>query len=230
MRSARTDAADARTDSTTRTRIRDAAVRRFGLDGFRVGLRAIASDAGVSPALIVHHFGSKDGLRQACDEHVLGVIKEHKAAAVDPSGATAAFLSMAALDELAPLVGYALNTIAEGGDAGRSFFDHFVADAQEYVAQGVAAGTIKPSRDERARVFYLTLSGFGAILLDMRLHPPADARDLAAILQSYLGRAALPTVEIFSQGLYTDHRMLDAYLLHVGDPPSSPETPDEPTP
>jgi hypothetical protein len=59
---------------------------------------------------------------------------------------------MAALDKLAPLVGYALNTIAEGGDAGRSFFDHFVADAQAQVAGGVAAGTIKPSRDERARV------------------------------------------------------------------------------
>ena len=49
-------------DLHARARIRNAAVARFGQDGFRIGLRAIAADAGVSPALIVHHFGSKEQL------------------------------------------------------------------------------------------------------------------------------------------------------------------------
>jgi AcrR family transcriptional regulator len=56
-------------------RLRDAAIARFGRDGFAVGLRAIAAHAGVTAALIVHHFGSKEGLRRACDEHVLAVVR-----------------------------------------------------------------------------------------------------------------------------------------------------------
>src|SRR5690625_6728632 len=55
-------------DLHARARIRNAAVTRFGADGFGAGLRAIAADAGVSPALIVHHFGSKSALRKARSE------------------------------------------------------------------------------------------------------------------------------------------------------------------
>ena len=61
-----------REDLTTRARIRDAAVDLFARDGFaHVTVRRIATEAGVSPALVIHHFGSKEGLRAACDAHVL---------------------------------------------------------------------------------------------------------------------------------------------------------------
>ena len=69
-------------DLTARARIRDAAVVRFGRDGFGVGVRAIAADAGVSAALVIHHFGSKDGLRAECDEHVLETVKREKSDAM----------------------------------------------------------------------------------------------------------------------------------------------------
>ena len=59
-------------DPSTRERIRDAAIASFAERGFDgVGLRDIAQRAGVSAALIVHHFGSKEGLREACDAHVV---------------------------------------------------------------------------------------------------------------------------------------------------------------
>ena len=46
-----------------RDRLLEAARARFASDGFdRASLRAIAADAGVSPGLVIHHFGSKDGL------------------------------------------------------------------------------------------------------------------------------------------------------------------------
>jgi len=59
-------------DLTARARIRDAAIRLFadkGMDGTTV--RDIAQAAGVSPGLLRHHFGSKEGLREVCDEYVL---------------------------------------------------------------------------------------------------------------------------------------------------------------
>src|SRR5919202_2219610 len=52
--------------STTRGAILDAARRRFadaGYDG--ASIRAIAADAGVDPAVVLHFFGSKDGLFRA---------------------------------------------------------------------------------------------------------------------------------------------------------------------
>lgn len=223
-----TSAGDRRT-AATRSAIRDAGIARFARDGFGAGLRAIAADAGVSPALIIHHFGSKDGLRAACDEHVLAVVHEHKSSAITTGGPAAALASMARLDELAPYVGYCLQAVQAGGEIARSFLASFIADAESYIAEGVAAGTIRPSRDEKARAAYLTLTGFSAILLDMRLHPPADPSDLSAIMRGYLERTALPSIELFTEGLFTDHRMLDEYLLFVTDPPP-PAGPDVPAP
>ena len=65
-------------DLTTRARIRDAAITAFGEQGFAVGVRAIAEAAGVSPGLVNHHFGSKDGLRAECDAFVTDAIRQAK--------------------------------------------------------------------------------------------------------------------------------------------------------
>jgi hypothetical protein len=75
-----------------------------------------------------------------------------------------------------------------------------------------------PSRDEAARARYLTVQSFGALLLDVTLHPPEDPTDLVAMLHGYLDRMGLPTVELYTQGLLTDSTMLDAYLQFTGDP------------
>ena len=134
-------------DTTARARIRDAAILRFGRDGFRVGVRAIAQDAGVSPGLVLHHFGSKDGLREACDEQVLRLVREQKEAAIGPMDTGQVLAILASMDESAPLLAYALRSMQAGGDLARSFIDHFVADTEYLLAAGVAAGTIVPSVD-----------------------------------------------------------------------------------
>ncbi len=76
MRSSNAAASPPSEDLTTRARIRDAAVLRFGREGFGASVRTVAADAGVSPGLVIHHFGSKDGLRAACDEYVLRAAAE----------------------------------------------------------------------------------------------------------------------------------------------------------
>lgn len=58
-------------DLTAAARIRDAAIKLWGEQGLNTSVRAIAEAAGVSPALVIHHYGSKDGLRQAVDEYLL---------------------------------------------------------------------------------------------------------------------------------------------------------------
>ncbi len=54
-------------DEDTRERILDSARRLFAQRGFeRASMRVIARDAEVDPALIVHYFGSKQGLLEEC--------------------------------------------------------------------------------------------------------------------------------------------------------------------
>lgn len=38
-------------------------------------LREVARVAGVAPGLVVHHFGGKDGLHEAVDDHVVGLFR-----------------------------------------------------------------------------------------------------------------------------------------------------------
>lgn len=216
MRSARAGVDDV----TARARIRDAAVLEFATHGFGVSLRAIAERADVSAALILHHYGSKAGLQAECDAWVLADIRERKEKLTVSGSTNDVLLALASADETAPLVGYALRSLQAGGGIARDFVDHFAQDTEAYLRAGVAAGTVKPSLDETARARYLTLQGFGALLLDLRLNPPRDPSDLSAVLHEHLGRSGLPALELFTQGLMTDRRMLDAYLLYVGDPPA----------
>lgn len=208
-------------DLTARARIRDAAVRHFGTHGFTAGVRAIAADAGVSPALVLHHFGSKDGLREECDRVVLETIRERKTAAFAPGGPQGMLLDLASVDALAPLVAYALRSLQAGGDLARRFVDHVAADAEEYLAAGVAAGTIVPSVDERARARCLTEQSLGTLMLDLALNPPADPQDVAAVVRGYLARVGGPWLELLTDGLFTDRTLLDGYRAYAAAPPGA---------
>jgi AcrR family transcriptional regulator len=71
-------------DLTAMARIRNAALERFPRDGFRgTTVRSVADDAGGSPGLIVHHFATKEGLREACDEYVIEQIRTVKRDAIN---------------------------------------------------------------------------------------------------------------------------------------------------
>jgi AcrR family transcriptional regulator len=66
-------------DFTARARIRDAAIKLFTERGMeKTSVLDIAEAAGVSGGLIRHHFGSKDGLREACDKYVFDELLKFK--------------------------------------------------------------------------------------------------------------------------------------------------------
>jgi AcrR family transcriptional regulator len=206
-------------DLTTRARIRDAAVLRFARSGFGASLRTVAADAGVSPALVVHHFGSKERLHAACDEHVLAWIREAKREnlAAATSGRLVEVLASAEA-QFAPMVGYVLRSLQAGGAVGRAFVEQMIADAEQYTAEAVEQGLVRPSRDEKARVRYLVLSALGALLLSLTLDPPSDPHDVGAAVRRYLDQMALSSIELYTEGFLTTHRMLDDYLAYAPDP------------
>lgn len=199
-------------DLHTRARIRNAAIERFGQDGFGASVRHIAADAGVSPGLVIHHFGSKAGLREACDSYALELIHESKLEAVGPSGPEHMLTQLAARDEYAPVAAYAVVSLTAGGSFARALVEDMVASTREYLDAGVAAGTIRPSADPEARARYLTYSGFGMMLLAYHLESgEGQMPDLRTIFAHVTDLTVLPALEIFTHGLLTDTRYMDAY-------------------
>lgn len=211
MRSVTTDGAAADTDLTTRARIRDAAITVFGGQGFRSGVRAVAAAAGVSPGLVNHHFGSKDGLREACDVHVLALIRAAKTESLTrPSGA-GLLQQLADVEEYAPLVAYLVRSYQSGGDLARTLFEHLVATTEQYLEDGVAAGTLRPSRDPAARARYLAMQSLGSTLLFLQMRgADTDPVDWVRALRELTDEVMLPALELYTEGLFTDSTFLDA--------------------
>ncbi|WP_415971246.1 TetR family transcriptional regulator [Rhodococcus sp. 077-4] len=197
----------AQEDLTTRARIRDTAIDVFGAQGFTAGVRSIATAAGVSPGLLNHHFGSKDGLRTACDEHVLRVIRESKAASAAPA---AMMEHLARIEEYAPLVAYIVRSFSVGGTLARELFEHMVDDAVRYIDDGVRDGRFTPSRDPAARARFLTRQNVGGLLLYVQMAGP-DV-DFSEALSALGKEIMLPALELYTDGLFTDSQALDTYL------------------
>jgi TetR/AcrR family transcriptional regulator, regulator of cefoperazone and chloramphenicol sensitivity len=204
-------------DLTTRARIRDAAIRCFGSEGFGVPVRTVAQEACVSAALVIHHFGSKEGLRQACDEHVLRVIREAETESMVTAAPGEMLAQLATVEEYAPVAGYVVQALLAGGELAGTFLDKLVRDAEGYLQDAVDAGRMHPSRDPAARARYLVYLGVGALLVHLRLQPVA-AQDLGAALRSYAEAVTLPALELYTEGLLTDRTMLDSYLQYVASP------------
>ncbi|MDT5348694.1 MAG: hypothetical protein QOH91_1981 [Mycobacterium sp.] len=197
-------------DLTATARIRDAAIEQFGQHGFGVGLRTIAEAAGVSAALVIHHFGSKDGLRKACDDFVADEIRSQKSEALQSNDPATWFAAMAEIESYAPLMAYLVRSMQSGGDLATMLWHRMIDNAEEYMEEGVRAGTIKPSRDPHARAKYLALAGGGAFLLYLQMHETPT--DLRAVLRDYSRDMVLPAMEVFTEGLLADRTMYDAFL------------------
>ncbi|MBU9766244.1 TetR/AcrR family transcriptional regulator [Mycobacterium sp. TNTM28] len=211
-------------DRTAIARIRDAAIEQYGQHGFSVGLRTIAEAAGVSAALVIHHFGSKEGLRKACDAYVAEVVRESKTESMQSTDPATWLAQMAEIESYAPLMAYLVRSMQSGSELAKTFWRTMVDNAKEYLAEGVRTGVLKPSRDPEARAKFLAISGGGSFLLYLQMHE--DPTDLRRVLRDYGEDMMLPALEVYSQGLMTDSTMYDAFLhqREEGIPFTHPDT------
>jgi AcrR family transcriptional regulator len=189
-------------DRTARARIRDAAIDRFGQDGIAAtSLRTIAADAGVSAALVVHHFGSKDGLREACDDHVAATIRDGKHAAMAAGPQIDALAALRQAEQTQPLLRYLARVLVDPSPRVAALVDELVDDAEAYMAEGVRTGMLRPSADPRGRAVVLTMWSLGALVLHEHV-----ARLLGAdlITETHgLVAYSLPATELLGEGALT---------------------------
>jgi AcrR family transcriptional regulator len=175
-------------DLTARARIRDAAIALFaerGIEGATI--RDIAQEAGVSSGLLRHHFGSKEGLRDACDEYVMSEL----------TGVSSRFTEMKMLDDIDPQTllqqRYIVRSTMDGSPAGAALFDRMI----EYGERWLDVADIKVS-DPRAFVALL-----GAMKMSMFTMSDQLSRVLGDDVRQPQGwaRMLLASIEIFSTPL-----------------------------
>ena len=175
----------------------------------------------VSPlGLVIHHFGSKDDLRVACDEYVAGIIREVKGSAMASGGAfdvTAAFRTVAET----PAAKYLARTLVDGSPHVAELVDEIVADAMKYVATGVETGMIKPTEHEWQRAAILTIWSLGSLVLHEHLERLIGVDITADFSHDPKSAAAYmaPILEIYSQGVFTDTtiQMMRAAFVDASD-------------
>jgi TetR/AcrR family transcriptional regulator, regulator of cefoperazone and chloramphenicol sensitivity len=138
-------------DLTTRARIRDAAMSLFPEHGFSATtVRQIAKQAGVSPGLVLHHFGSKEGLREACDRHVVARFREIKSDAIDGGMFSSTFLD-GAMQESEAMMKYLAWAIARNHPAASDLYDEMLGEAVTVTRKAVDQGYVVGSRDLETR-------------------------------------------------------------------------------
>jgi AcrR family transcriptional regulator len=119
-------------DLTARARIRDAALRLFAERGIEAAtIRDIAAAAGVSSGLIRHHFGSKEDLRDACDdyarERAMELADEMLGGRMGDPAAVASTQPEAML-----LQTYLVRSMMDGSAKAEALFDTMVAEGMRW--------------------------------------------------------------------------------------------------
>jgi TetR/AcrR family transcriptional regulator, regulator of cefoperazone and chloramphenicol sensitivity len=201
MRSAVLDA-----DLTTRARIRDTAMEVFGRGGVAAtSLRAVARATGVSPGLIVHHFGSKEGLIRAVDEAGLERIKlalSEVPIEGSPGDVVAQRSEIVAafLRSQPALCDYLARALSEGTQASAELF-HRLFSAAARDEHLVEAGVLRADTDPFWRAMHQIILVVGPLLLR-----PLIERELGGDLLSEdnVERWARARTDLLQQGLYAD--------------------------
>jgi TetR/AcrR family transcriptional regulator, regulator of cefoperazone and chloramphenicol sensitivity len=158
-------------DLKAKTRIRDATLALVAERGTaRTTVRSIAERAGVSPALVLHHFNSKQGVLDAVSGWVLEMLK---AATREPSvvvtAADAHEKRQAALDRLLDrlpaLGGYLRQMLPEASPEGLRWFCEATRITKEDLARRERSGLARRSADVQAESTMLVVLSMAPILL-----------------------------------------------------------------
>ncbi|MFG1814899.1 TetR family transcriptional regulator [Kribbella sp. NPDC049174] len=147
-------------DLTARARIRDAAMKLFterGIEG--ASIRDIAAEAGVSSGLVRHHFGSKQALREACDQYAKERMLQIGEELVFQGGAAQTDIS-AVHPITMPLQTYLVRSMMDGSETATALFLEMVDAGEEFTK---TLGT-EPS-DRRAYAAVLAAMKMGVFVL-----------------------------------------------------------------
>jgi TetR/AcrR family transcriptional regulator, regulator of cefoperazone and chloramphenicol sensitivity len=158
-------------DLTAKARIRNAAMdlyAEYGED--HTSMRAIAAAAGVTVGLVVHHFGTKDRLRDAVDQLVVDYFAQ--AIAQAPITGTPAEIGAARDAAVAGMlaanpavVNYLRRAVLNPNTSGGPLLERLTDLARREVTQLRAAGVASTTRPESSQVIGVMVRQLGRLFL-----------------------------------------------------------------
>lgn len=146
----------------------------FAEKGFdSVTVRDLATASSVSVGLINHHFGSKEGLREAVDIYFMAQFEDAITGAAPPDQGESAD-SAAIIDqwierheaEWPTIVAYFRRALLEESDWGFSLFERFYGFVQATVLRMDAAGQVGPEVDRLWLPFLMMYLELGTMVFD----------------------------------------------------------------
>jgi AcrR family transcriptional regulator len=167
-------------DLTARARIREAAFRRFAAQGVAAtSLRTIAEDAGTSAALVVHHFGSKEGLVRAVDDAAVATFRS--ALEELPTGQAPDALSADFGAVFERVIGgdpvmraYLRRALLQDEPASTSLLDEMLEVTRTGLELIDRAGGLRPLADDQWRPYQVLFIALGSMLLEPLLQRELD--------------------------------------------------------
>lgn len=189
-------------DRTSRAIIRDEALRLFSEHGAdAVTVRQIAAAADVSPALVIRHYGSRDGLREAVDIHVLTTLAtmfEEMTQSADTPVTSQVDAMLQHLPAGSPIPRYLARLFVEGGAAAGALFHRILDISQATLEAMVEAGTATPGADLRTRAAFLGVNDLAVLLFRDLL---ADWLGIDPLSREGMHRWGNEVIGIYEEGL-----------------------------
>jgi len=197
-------------DRTTPARIRDAAIAYVGEHGWeKTTSRQIATAAAVPVGLLNYHFGSKGGLRQACDDWVIEQLAEDKGLILGAGPLPRMDTYIDDHPELRPITEYIGQCMRSGGTVAEHFFERMVDMTQQMMGLAAEAGTFRRYDDPYAAAVILVAYGAGASLFAGTIARLLGGTNL--LDTDTYNRYVRTTIELYTHPLITDERYLDAF-------------------
>jgi AcrR family transcriptional regulator len=192
-------------DLTAAAVIRETATRLFAERGAAaVTVRQIAAAAGVSPGLVMHHYGSKDGLKDAVDRRAVAFFEEMigDLARIGEEGGAASLAELFAgrLESEPSMAAYVRRLLADGGTAADELFARLFEATSAGMRALVAAGIARPAADERIRTAFLLANDLSLVLLRRQI---AQATGIDPLSREGLAAWAAAVMEVYTGGVFT---------------------------
>jgi TetR/AcrR family transcriptional regulator, regulator of cefoperazone and chloramphenicol sensitivity len=174
----------------------------FASQGTTVSIRQIAAAAGVSPGLVIHHFGSKDGLKDAVDNYAAGFVKdmldEASRLGSHSQGLHLAELFAGRLEEERALAGYVRRLLYEGGEAGGALFSRLLEATVAGMRSMAEAGVLRRAGDDNLRAAVLLANDLAMILLRDQI---TAAIGIDPLEKTGLQRWSAEVIDIYTNGI-----------------------------